>query len=118
MKKFNMVVVALMLLVGLCFSKVVVAADRVTVNERTFAVVCDNTTYYAYFDRTNDLPEVEEIGVCYLSVSNKVIGIYNYWYMEGEVVRVYGFSDFLLSPNKLVQITYGVQLTEVGSPRH
>jgi hypothetical protein len=88
-------------------------ADTVTMDQRTYMVVYAGETYGAYFDRTSKVGDPDEKGICYVTDNNIVVAIFNYWYKEGEVVRVYGFSDFLLGPTKLTQIIYGVQLDEV-----
>ena len=109
MKKI--IVLAVLSLV-LFFSSISFAAPHVTVNERSFSVVYQNAEYVAYFDRTNNLLDVEETGVCYVSSPNYVVAIFDYWYKEGEVLRVHGFSDFLLGPDKITQIIYGIELNE------
>lgn len=110
MKKF-----ILALLFVLCFVSV---SSATTVNQRTFEVIFDDLPYYAYFDRTSPIYEKDETGVCYFSSYNMVVAIFNYWYREGEVVRLHGFSDFLLGPTKLTQIIYGFEMNEVFPPKH
>ncbi len=109
MKKFISLVFALMLVlctVGVSF------AETVTLDQREFTVTYNGVVYDTYFDRISLIGDPNETGICYITSNHIVIAILDYWYKEGEVVRIYGFSDFLLGPTKLTQITYGVELKE------
>ncbi len=105
MKKF-----ILSLMFVLCFVSI---SSAVTLDNRSFEVIFNDEAYYAYFDKTSPIFEPEETGVCYFSSYNMVLMIFNYWYKEGEVLRLHGFSDFLVGPTKLTQIIYGFELNEV-----
>jgi hypothetical protein len=113
MKKFISLVFALMLTlctVGVSF------AETVTLDQREFSVTYEGMVYDAYFDRVSLIGDPNETGICYITHNYHVIAVLDYWYKEGEVVRIYGFSDFLLGPKKLTQIIYGIELNEKFIP--
>ena len=56
-----------------------------------------------------------EGGQCEVYANGTLFDTYNYALYSNNIVKVYGFCDFLLDTNGLTQITYGVNLKELNS---
>jgi hypothetical protein len=94
------------ILMILCFTSIAYSA---TLSGRTYTLTYGNIQYTASFEEGPFGPD--ERGYCYISSIEGEVML-DYWYKPGEVVRIYGFSDFLLGPSTLTQIIYGVTFTE------